>query len=341
MNSVQAAAPRAPQVKSANPLENVLEETVSRLGIEEVLRATEARATMTSVVEHAKIGFKSKYLPKHIENEDQAIAIALAGHELGIPPMTAFRAIYFFDGRIVLSSQLLVVLARRRVPGFNIDFVKTNETGCWLLVSRPGMTEPAKIAFTIDDAARAGLTGKNNWKNYPAAMCIARACAMGVHAVAPEAGVGVGVHEEVVDGVRYEVELGPNGAVDVGGPAKAPVDALKGDLAARQAERAAPPPGFDSKDPTPPAGFPTPKGKKAQAAKPGVPTAAPKDAPSNVKEKPEAKPMLPDPAKGTVGDTYENEQGTYKLTADPMGVVHWELVVANTDPEPMEPGSNG
>jgi hypothetical protein len=38
---------------------------------------------------------------------------------------------------------------------------------------RVGST-PVKISFTIEQAKQAGLTGKDNWRNYPAAMLRAR-----------------------------------------------------------------------------------------------------------------------------------------------------------------------
>lgn len=244
----------------------------SNATLADILAETETRR-VNSVIEQAKIGFKSKYLPKHIQNEDQAIAIALAGQELGLPPMTAFREIYFFDGRVVLSAQLLRALAHRRVEGFRLDIVKTTEAGCWVVASRPSMSEPAKFSFTIEDATRAGLTSKDNWRKYPAAMCIARATAMAIRAIAPEAALGISTKEEHADGVRFEVDMTPDGleVTPATGPAPSRVDLLKEQLRAQQsapaptpidkkAQRAAPPAGFTAEDPAaPPAGFPSPK----------------------------------------------------------------------------------
>lgn len=314
--------------------------------IEQIIAATEERRT-NSVIEQARIGFRSKYLPKHITNEDQAIAIALAGQELGIPPMTAFRQIYFFDGRVVLSSALLVAMAHRKVEGFRLDIVKTTESGCWVAAWRPGMTEPAKIAFTIEDATRAGLTGKDNWKKYPAAMCIARVSAMAVRAVAPEAALGMLTEEEKSDGVRFEVDVTPEGLTIAPQAAPvSPVDALKNQLRAQQptagtpidkkAQRAAPPAGFATDDPSaPPAGFPSTKRKgKDQPAQ----AQAPKEEP---------KPVDPlDCSKRKEGETFEHKGDRYVVRRTGVGLVPELLndggeATEDAPPEAYEPGSEG
>jgi hypothetical protein len=280
-----------------NRLEELVDPRVSQsTTLEQVLAATEERR-VTNVMEQARIAHRSGYLPKYIQTPDQAIAIALAGHELGIAPMTAFRVIYFFDGRVVLSAQLLVALAHKRVENFRIDIVKATEAGCWLRAWRPGMTEPAPFYFTIQDAQRANLLGKDNWKKYPTAMCIARAQSMAVRAIAPEAMLGALAKEEIDDGVRYEVDLGPQGleVTTVAAPqhsapqalapqqppaqAPAAVENLKADLrqrgrgssrAEKEAERRSPPPGFADADPTaPPPGFAGPGASSAKGAADG------------------------------------------------------------------------
>lgn len=311
------------QPAPANRLEDLVDPT--RMGhgasIEQILAATEERK-VTSIMEQAKIGFRSKYLPKHIASEDQAIAIALAGAELGIAPMTAFRAIYFFDGRIVLSSQLLVAMAHRKVDGFRLDIVKATEAGCWVAAWRPGMTEPARFYFTVEDAQRAGLMGKDNWKKYPGPMCIARASAMAVRAVAPEASMGILTTEEHQDGVRYEVDLAPGGGLELTEQKAhaSPVDALKNDLrnragqgsstpatpapADKKAARAQPPAGFEGggeSSAEPPPGFPKPKASKAKTS-PAV-------------EKGEAKPASTQ-EKSELAPTSGEETAVSKLLAE-------------------------
>lgn len=321
----------------------------SNATLADILAETETRR-VNSVIEQAKIGFKSKYLPKHIQNEDQAIAIALAGQELGLPPMTAFREIYFFDGRVVLSAQLLRALAHRRVEGFRLDIVKTTEAGCWVVASRPSMSEPAKFSFTIEDATRAGLTSKDNWRKYPAAMCIARATAMAIRAIAPEAALGITTKEERADGVQFEVDVTPEGldVTPVAGPQPSRVDALKEQLRAQQAaapppapaptpidkkaQRAAPPAGFTAEDPAaPPAGFPSTK--KATKPKPEE-----KAAPAAQEPPKPADPL--DCSKRAEGETFEYAGDQYVVRKTAMGLVPELIGSGHGEPPAREPGQD-
>lgn len=56
-----------------------------------------------------------------------------------------------------------------------------------------------RITWTFEQAQRAHLTGKDNWKNYPRAMLRARCIAEGVRAVYPAAIGGMMVVEEAQD----------------------------------------------------------------------------------------------------------------------------------------------
>jgi len=56
-------------------------------------------------------------------------------------------------------------------------------------MQRPG-GKTNLFAFTIGDAQRAGLVKKNNWMKYPISMLIARASAMGIRAIFPDAILG-------------------------------------------------------------------------------------------------------------------------------------------------------
>jgi hypothetical protein len=56
-----------------------------------------------------------------------------------------------------------------------------------------------RIQWTFEQAKKAGLTGKDNWKNYPRAMLRARCIAEGIRAVYPAALGGMMVSEEAQD----------------------------------------------------------------------------------------------------------------------------------------------
>lgn len=207
------------------------------------LATTDLHAELRSweaLKEQSKIALASRYLPKSIQTTEQAITIAMAGRELGLPPMTSFRLIHLIEGKPTMAAELLLALAYKRVPGFRLDVLKTTNEGCAVSYWRPGMDQPSPpFVFTMQDATRAGLTGKSNWKNYPAAMCRARAVAAALRVGAADATLGMLSTEEAIDGV-VESSTPYTDEAPQAAPAAAPaspVDALK-----QQLRQHAPPP---------------------------------------------------------------------------------------------------
>src|SRR5690606_14566168 len=64
---------------------------------------------------------------------------------------------------------------------------------------REGEPEPTRITWTIQQAAKAGLTGRQNWKAHPAAMLRARASAALARAVYPDVAMGIYDPDEALD----------------------------------------------------------------------------------------------------------------------------------------------
>jgi hypothetical protein len=156
--------------------------------------------------EQARIALSSGYLPKSIRTPEQAITIGLAGRELGLPPLTAFRSIHLIDGKITLSADLMHALVHKRVAGAVCNVVVTNNEKCVVEAQRPGGKVVA-FEFTLDDAKAAGLTGKENWRKYPAAMLRARAISAACRAVFPEIFLGVYTPEELESAVETTREV--------------------------------------------------------------------------------------------------------------------------------------
>jgi hypothetical protein len=123
---------------------------------------------------------------------NQIAAVILTGLELGIGPMTALRGIHIVDGKPTMSAEMM--LARARQAGVRTRWVETTDKVARLAVTVQGDTEPQVMAFTWDEANRAGVTNKDNWRKYPAAMLRARCLSAAMRAFCPEA-LGVGVYE--------------------------------------------------------------------------------------------------------------------------------------------------
>lgn len=128
------------------------------------------------------------FVPKHLDSEGAIVACILAGRELGIPPMLSLRTINVIDGKVSLSAELQLALMKR--AGVRHSWTTATDTEAVLVLTRQG-DEPHTQRYTWEDAKRAGLTGKNNWRNHPAAMLRARCVSAAATAYAPDVLGGV------------------------------------------------------------------------------------------------------------------------------------------------------
>jgi len=145
---------------------------------------------------------KSGFMPKAIDTPEKAIAVAMAGRELGIPMMQAIRSIHIIDGKPTISADLMAALVHKRMPGARLRVTQSTNEVCSVEAGRAG-EDVTVFSFTIKDATTAGLTTKDVWKKYPRAMLRARCISEAVRAVFPDAFVGVYTPEEF-DGGGFE-----------------------------------------------------------------------------------------------------------------------------------------
>lgn len=157
--------------------------------------------------EQASMVVKTGFLPAAIKTPEQAIAIALKGRELGIPPMQAFAHIHIIQGKPTISAELMLSLIFRNCPGAVVNYVQTTSDSCVIEAKRPNGSA-ARFSFTMDDARRADLLGKGNWKSYPGAMLRARAIAIMARALFPDAIMGCSyIPEELGADVNEDGEV--------------------------------------------------------------------------------------------------------------------------------------
>ncbi len=115
----------------------------------------------------------TQFVPESYRNNPEAVVAAiLTGREMGIGPMESMRQIHMIDGRPAFSADLM--LSKMREGGLMILDSIVTDTRCWIHAKRRDTGEEAQVEWTIEDAAAAGLTGKKNWKTYPADMLWAR-----------------------------------------------------------------------------------------------------------------------------------------------------------------------
>lgn len=131
-----------------------------------------------------------------MKTPEQAIALMLVAQAEGMHPATVAQDYDIIQGRAARKTNS--VLARFQAAGGRVEWHALTEQKADATFSHPSGGS-LRIDWTIEQAKRAGLTGKDNWKNWPRAMLRARCIAEGVRAVYPGAIGGALVAEEALD----------------------------------------------------------------------------------------------------------------------------------------------
>jgi hypothetical protein len=90
------------------------------------------------------------------------------------------------------------MMARFQQQGGKVEWKTLTDKEVTATFSHPSGGS-ATITWTFEQAKQAGLTGKDNWKNYPRAMLRARVVSEGIRTVFPGVVLGVYTPEEVQD----------------------------------------------------------------------------------------------------------------------------------------------
>jgi hypothetical protein len=155
------------------------------------------------------------FVPKALRGKPEAVlACILAGHEAGISPMQALSKIHVVDGRPAMSAELMRALVLR--AGHEIWIEEQSGSRVIVAGQRAGSERVSKVAWTLDDAKRANLAGKQNWRSYPRAMLLARATAELCRALFPDVLAGISnTIEELQDGFDVEAPAEPENAGEI------------------------------------------------------------------------------------------------------------------------------
>lgn len=131
-----------------------------------------------------------------IKTAEQGVALMLIAQAEGLHPAIAARDYHVIQGRPALKTDAM--MARFQQAGGKVEWkVYTDDevTGVFSHQAGGSLT----VTWTLDQAKRIGLAGKDNWRNYPRAMLRARCISEGIRSVYPGCVVGVYTPEEVQD----------------------------------------------------------------------------------------------------------------------------------------------
>ena len=127
---------------------------------------------------------------------EQATALMLIAQAEGYHPALAARDYHIIQGRPTLKAETM--MARFQQQGGKVEWKTLTDKEVTATFSHPSGGS-ATITWTFEQDKQAGLTNKDNWKNYPRAMLRARVVSEGIRTVFPGVVLGVYTPEEVQD----------------------------------------------------------------------------------------------------------------------------------------------
>jgi hypothetical protein len=153
---------------------------------------------MPAAAELAKQVANTEFVPKGLRGNPAAIAACiLYGDELGIGPLQSLAKIAVIEGKPSLSAEAQRALILS--AGHDMWVVESTNTKCTVAGRRSNSEHTSTISWTLDDAKRAGLAGRQNWRTYPRQMLMARATAELARLIFADAVGGLLATEELED----------------------------------------------------------------------------------------------------------------------------------------------
>lgn len=161
--------------------------------------ATLAPTNMKEAMEFAGLLAKSDIVPKDYQGKPGNVLVAIQwGMEIGLQPMQAMQNIAVINGRPSIWGDAMIALVRA-CPAFEYINEAQTDKEATCIIKRKGEPEAVRT-FSLEDAKRAGLTGKSGpWTQYPKRMMQMRARSWALRDVFPDVLKGMICAEEALD----------------------------------------------------------------------------------------------------------------------------------------------
>lgn len=190
--------------------------------------------TLDEAMQFAGMMSKSNIVPKDYQGNPGNVLVAVQwGMELGLQPLQAMQNIAVINGRPSIWGDAMLAIVRG--SGL-LESIKEDisETGAVCTIKRRG-EDAVSREFTIEDAKRAGLYGKQGpWQQHPKRMMQMRARAFALRDVFPDVLRGVNIAEEARD-MPVEKDMGAAEVVDTPqAPAASKTESLRNKVAAKR-----------------------------------------------------------------------------------------------------------
>lgn len=145
---------------------------------------------------------KSGLAPRSLKTPEQIVVALQMGSELGMTPMQSLKSIAVINGNASVWGDAAIALVHKSgkaeyvnewCEGEGDDLVAVCQ------VKRRDCEHAHKVRFSWQDAKRAGLTGKDTYRQYPARMLQMRARAFALRDQFADVLAGFSIAEEVQD----------------------------------------------------------------------------------------------------------------------------------------------
>lgn len=171
--------------------------------------------SLDQAMQFAKLMAESDLVPKAYQGKPGNVLIAVQmGSEVGLPPMAAIQNIAVINGKPGLYGDAgRAILLKYGCMIDEDDTAIIKKTGfARCKITRPGRV-PVERTFSVDDAKRANLYGKDGpWKNYTERQMAWRAFWFAARDAASDLLKGLGGAEELRDIPTREVDVTPSPA---------------------------------------------------------------------------------------------------------------------------------
>lgn len=201
---------------------------------------------------------RSPFAPRDFKDAGSIMVAIQMGMEVGLKPMQALQGIAVVNGRPTIwgDTAKALVMASGLCEDFQEFFegdgtANKKDLKAVCVIKRKGIKSPIRAEFSLADAERAGLAGKQGpWTQYPRRMLQMRARSYAIRDAFPDVLKGLGTAEELgdytpEDNVRplapeSEKRLGGGGASDESSQMSRPIETIATVVAPMKAQALAP-----------------------------------------------------------------------------------------------------
>jgi len=163
-----------------------------------------APVTLDEAMRFSDMLAKSQMVPKAYQNKPEDVLVAIQwGRELGLAPLQALQNIACINGKPSVYGDAAMALVQASAVCDDIEEYLENEGSpnyiAVCVAKRKGRT-PVTVKFSVEDAKRAGLWGKQGpWSAYPKRMMQMRARGFALRDAFPDVLKGLITAEEAED----------------------------------------------------------------------------------------------------------------------------------------------